>query len=640
MSVKILPGSIVKQATLIQTGAVIDQVSDRGMQAISGQEVSWSGSTFTAPANIDILFQSNAGPTITNTLSLPTQAFSPEDCLVIQLNKSAVTTLTLGTYGSLTAGQYAIVQSSALDPINLASKDQFILFHCHTEGGQNLLLIPLNKAVLLPGSTNYLGIPDGTPSIFKIQLYDVADTTLPTGATPMVDGVAVANGNLVLFSALTSNPGVYLASGIGTSVVWTQQTIFENGSTTPINGDIVEILLGDDYANQIGIWTGTEWSFNDVVRHFSTAGDYWQEESLKTTTLPDNSSGNVFSYTALGSENAVVTYSIERSNGSLNLKETGQLFITHNETTAQVTDAFVGDPDTGIEFSAAISAGNLQLNYTTTSTGYPATMKFAIRRWSDLPGGPAGIPSYDPASAIPLGYLNVAFAMSDGSGIPINCTNPTIVGGATQLVLTFPYTTNVNPGTTGGDLEVVLDGQILPRYVAGSVLDSAYFTEVNTTTIQLDQNYSGTPITIEVLRKQGTLDISNTNASKIQAIADIIVGSSAQVTAGEANYTSIQTAVNASSPGQKILVLANTYTENVVISSSIFIEGKGGTAIMTGNLTFASGANEALVKFLNINGNITFSSGATANILTDCWQPNANTITDSGTGSLYLVAGY
>lgn len=231
----------------------------------------------------------------------------------------------------------------------------------------------------------------------KATYLDPVSTALPTGSSVTIDGQSGANGDTVLFTNLASgNNRIYELSGVGSSIAWSAVSAFSAGFD-PEDGDSVRIQAGDGFAEQLATFNGTNFLVNDVVRYFEgVSGNYWQIESIKTTSLTDNTSGGeVFSVNASGSENMIVSYSITRGGA----KETGELYITHDGTEAKVTRPSVNINDVGVEFTAQINSGDLELLYDTTSTGSDATMKFIIKRWSDAPGGPSGVPSYSGSSA-------------------------------------------------------------------------------------------------------------------------------------------------------------------------------------------------------------------------------------------------
>lgn len=96
-------------------------------------------------------------------------------------------------------------------------------------------------------------------------------------------------------------------------------------------------------------------------------------------TLLDNNLGTAFTYSASSYKFAFIRYSIER-NGAY---KCGTLLVTNDLTTPVMADnghAELGS--TGVTFMAAISGGNVQIQYITTNTGFPATFKYSLTNWS------------------------------------------------------------------------------------------------------------------------------------------------------------------------------------------------------------------------------------------------------------------
>lgn len=117
-------------------------------------------------------------------------------------------------------------------------------------------------------------------------------------------------------------------------------------------------------------------------------------------------------------------------------------------------------------------------------------------------------------------------------------------------------------------------------------------------------------------------------------IANAIVGSTADVSAGKATHSSIQTAISAVSDGSKILILAGTYTENVALSKRIALEGVGYDSFING--TFSVSANNSVTRDIRINGNITLSGNGNR---LEGFQLEASSVSDTGTGNVYSLIG-
>lgn len=479
------------------------------------------------------------------------------------------------------------------------------------------------------------GGSDSGGGLIEVTYADPIDTSLPTGTSATIDGNAVVNGDTVLFTNLSSgNNEIYQVTGVGSSLVWTPQPVFA-GVAAPTSGAAVIVTSGTAFAAQLGKFNGTSWDFNTTVRYFNGA-DYFEQSALITSTLTANTTADIFVVAAAGSENIVIDFSIVRGS----TKETGTLWITQNDSTVDLTSggAFMGS--TGLTFSASISSGNLHVSYTLdNSSGTNGTFKYSVKRWSDSAGGPGGVPSYTAYAQQQIGLLNTAFTMSAGAGTQINTSAPYNVSSKTRIDLTFAYTMGLNPSTTGGDLEVLVNGQVLPRFITG-VTEDGFYKEISVNTIEFHTDLTTSAVSIEVRRRQGVQDSSPVNALRIRDMYDFVVGSTAQVATGAADFDTISAAVAAAPNNSKILILNGGYVENVTVNSTLFIEGKGFDTAIVGTFTFAGSSSGSILKFLAITGNILFATGSNANILTDAWQSTSSTVTDSGTHNSHTLNGY
>lgn len=232
--------------------------------------------------------------------------------------------------------------------------------------------------------------PDTIPQFTaKADLHDPVSSSLPTGASAVIDGVTVVNGDQVLFTNLgASNNQIYEVSNVGVSLIWTAVTAF-NTAAAPTAGDLVTIARGDSFAGRVGTFA-TSWSFNENIRLFDGA-NYQEISSIKKSTLTDNATTTVIDVSLLGSENQEISYSILRGTA----KETGKLILSGTGSDAKVARYVVSTVgDVGITFDAAINTGDIELSATATSTGTNAEMTYFVTRWSDSTGGPGGIPNY------------------------------------------------------------------------------------------------------------------------------------------------------------------------------------------------------------------------------------------------------
>lgn len=366
----------------VNTDAIGDEQEDRSAYLRSDDPVLWTGSQLIFTADIILEIVNTKSGTLTAHTILA--ANSP-----ISLNNNESVYVSISR---TTASENVSPVRTSITPIpaqTQANKDIIILARRKDVSAVGYLHLPFMKSLMGPGQSVRLGQSGSSGGIQKVMFHNPISTTLPSGPTVTIDGIAGVNDDLVLFSNLSSgNNEVYKLGGVGVSITWTAQNFF-NGSLTPSGGDFVVATKGLAFANQVGEFDGTNWKFNDVVRHFSGA-DFWEQSSLKTSTLTDNTTGNIFSVSASGSENFVIDYSVVRNS----IKETGTVWITHDGTNAFFTAGSAYSGATGLSFLADISAGNVRFRYTLTSTGFNATIKYSVKRWSDAAGGPTGLPSY------------------------------------------------------------------------------------------------------------------------------------------------------------------------------------------------------------------------------------------------------
>lgn len=233
-----------------------------------------------------------------------------------------------------------------------------------TRYGDNLILH--DNTFIRDGKSVTIGEGGGAGGAFKVDLLDPIDTTLPTGASATIDGVTVTNGMQVLFTNLTAgNLRVYKVAGVGSSMVWTPQSVYSNG-LDPINGDDILVVQGSAFARAYGIFDGTAFQFNDRVRYYNGT-DYWEVSNLKQASLLNNTTDDVFAIAYAGSENMFVDYSVIRAGK----KAAGTIILTTDGSTVAITSNGAEQiPLLGVTFDADIVGSQIRLRYTTTNTGH------------------------------------------------------------------------------------------------------------------------------------------------------------------------------------------------------------------------------------------------------------------------------
>jgi hypothetical protein len=331
------------------------------------------------------------------------------------------------------------------------------------------------------------------------------------------------DGDRVLFTNLiTDNNRIYEVSGVGVALSWEAKRVF-GSDLDPEDGDSVRIQTGEAFRDQLAIYDGTDFLVNDIVRFFDgVSGDYWELGSIKTSTLADATTGTVFSVGFTGSENIVVEYSLARGS----MKETGQIYITTNGTTAELANVAANIGATEVDFSAAINGSDLELNFETSALGTAATMKYFLKRWSNSAGGPAGVPSYSAAGGVPtaaagsIGDVQIHGASGNldaDSRFKFDTAEGALnLNGLLYKVLSSPVTLNdaqASPATllsyaVASCNFVVIEysikrdgafrtGRILVANSASAVTDSDDFVELGSTGITISTTYSAGSVFVQ-----------------------------------------------------------------------------------------------------------------------------------------------
>ena len=393
--------------------------------------------------------------------------------------------------------------------------------------------------------------------------YSFIGTVTSSGGagTITIDGVTLNAGQQVLFSNLASgNNQIYQAVGSGTNITsWVVQYVFD-GLPNPTVADLAIARYGNAFANQTGEFNGTTWQFNNVVRYFGLGNDvtnWWEQTGLMTTTLSDNTTnGTVFSIAHVGSENIIVDYSLVRG-VSPEYKETGSLYITTDGTSVSVVEGGANlHGQSGVTFSGVISGSNLVLQYTTTSTGSSATMKYSTKIWSDSAGGPSGPPSYSASSASGVlslngesGVLNLVPGANitispSGSNITIAATSTSTPPGGANTAIQFN-----SGGTFAGDSRFEINtasGALNLNGLSQSVLNGPLNILDNQASPVTVFSYSGAPATFAIIEysivkngsfRVGRLLIAN-NGTSVSTESDDYVETGTSGVVFSANFSS------------------------------------------------------------------------------------------------------
>jgi len=113
-----------------------------------------------------------------------------------------------------------------------------------------------------------------------------------------------------------------------------------------------------------------------------------------------------------------------------------------------------------------------------------------------------------------------------------------------------------------------------------------------------------------------------------------VVGDSGDVFLGNATHSTLASAITFAAVGSKIILLNRTFTENIVLSKKLTIEGVGNSSNIDGTVDFQAGSGKGAVHNLRFGGNVTVDSGVTDLIITNNWTASGVTITDNNPGAI------
>ena len=329
----------------VLTDAMGDQQEDRSGYLRSDNTITWSGTQLEFTADLVLeLINTKSGTLTAHSIALAGSpvAVADGESLYVAIDRTA-------------ASEIVTLVNSGATPIpaqTQTDKDIFVLFRRVDVSGTAYLHIPFHKQVLETGQSVRLGASGGGGTgLTKVDFLDPISTVLPTGTSVVIDGVTGLDGDLVLYTNLSSgNNRVYELSGVGASLVWTAVRAFDN-QFDPTDGDVVIVRQGDAFKEQISIFDGINWKVNDVVRLFDgVSANFWEFSSIKSATLNNNDTGTIINTNVTGSENIIASYSVVRGSA----KETGEIVITSDGTNASLARTNTSIGDIGTEFNATV----------------------------------------------------------------------------------------------------------------------------------------------------------------------------------------------------------------------------------------------------------------------------------------------
>jgi len=151
------------------------------------------------------------------------------------------------------------------------------------------------------------------------------------------------------------------------------QNVSSGGGGSP--GGVSGTVQFNDSGNFDG---DSQFQWNETNKFINLNGLAIKALSASTSLVDAQASPvTAFSYSATSYNFTIIEYSITRNTS----KQVGMLFVSNDASSAALSNGFANLSDVGVELSASVSAGNVNIQYTTTATGFNAFLKYAIRQW-------------------------------------------------------------------------------------------------------------------------------------------------------------------------------------------------------------------------------------------------------------------
>lgn len=295
------------------------------------------------------------------------------------------------------------------------------------------------------------------------------------------------------------------------------------------------------------------------------------------------------------------------------------------------------DPDKTYAFVAEASAGTISSQGATSTSGTNVTLT-----------GSSTFASGWTASATKVGvaifggayelYLKItsSTALSELAGFGVEYIDSIRQDYSGYQSYEERYITSTEASTgliTLSNAKYTVGARQLQCNTQGHTFMAPDFVELSPSQVQFTSGFFTTGDFVRFYTGFGVIDGTSQALSKIGSLYSAIVGSSTQVAGGVATHSSITTALAAVASGGVVKILAGTYTENITISSNVFIEGQGYGTILNGTVSISS--SYSTIKSVKAAGNISLSGSG--NYIRDSFIGSGLTITDTGSGNAIQI---
>lgn len=514
------PGRLIAQSTpslvvTVGTGTPVNPNTskNRTLPFISNTYVNFAGGTITFPSGSGTI---TVSPGTNLAITIGASQFM---AITVQLDSTGNLNLSAGTAAGTLSAALAAASPGSSSFLSLG------LIVIQTNGSSviqnitNSMLYQFGTGTGGSGGSGGLG-DDLASSQFRADILDTFPESPSQSSTTIDNGAGKTNAS---YNAGKNIYAIsYDASKTGTST-GTAFTLSGTPAFTVAAGDVVYNQVTGEVKKIASISSQTAYTLESAFASNLAATAVTVSQAVHTKDVYNSaidSNGNTIA-SAFGSSTfseIAVFYKDNSTSGS----NTWAI-----NTAANV--GFIGSPDNSNWTTIQKRATNVTDQYSSTilpSAGTSLYLRFFSAKTSG--SGTVNLIMYKAymqkyASSPQGGVQFAAYGTTNNSTTPVGCTI-SVVGGKTTITLTGgnQYAVGVNSGQTYGACDVLLNGQLLPRFVSGTVpATDGYFTEVSGTVIQLDKDYSSIQLDVQVLVRAQIVDASTTNTTQISALQEI-----------------------------------------------------------------------------------------------------------------------
>jgi hypothetical protein len=192
------------------------------------------------------------------------------------------------------------------------------------------------------------------------------------------DITLAADGTVAIASGAIVNADVNASAAI------VESKLSLDYSTSSLNSAISGKMsdLSDDLTPSLGgnLDAGSNVVFATNGLKLGNSASEFFELDYEEAALSDNTTAVIsdLTYAAASYEGCIIEYKVKEA--TANKVRVGQLFVANNASSVSLIDQSTETADPGVSFSAALNSGNIEISYTTTSTGNARSLKSVVKR--------------------------------------------------------------------------------------------------------------------------------------------------------------------------------------------------------------------------------------------------------------------